>query len=269
MPLKEIHDSNRCLIGAHLHPWVNPPHDEQVSRYNSLPGNLDRELENAKLGKLVDVIETNLGVKSKVYEAGRYGLGPNTPRILDELDFEVDLSGDPPFNYRPEGPDYSSWKSEPYWFGEEYRLLGIPCTGSFIGFMRTFPKLYRFAQRQFLQKLRVQGIFSRLNVIDRLRLSPEYYESNEHVKLTNELLKSGVRSFTFSFHSPSLKPGCTPFVRDEAELGKFLDKMRRYFDFFFGKLGGKSMTALEFREFLLRLNQPKMGNEKPDSASVQ
>src|SRR5688500_2908368 len=44
-PLQEIHGSGRCLIGAHLHPWVNPPFDEQVSRRNSFPGNLPASLE--------------------------------------------------------------------------------------------------------------------------------------------------------------------------------------------------------------------------------
>src|SRR5690242_5590627 len=32
-------------IGAHLHPWVNPPVEEAVSVRNSYPGNLPRELE--------------------------------------------------------------------------------------------------------------------------------------------------------------------------------------------------------------------------------
>src|SRR5438093_3501846 len=27
-PLQEIHSVGRCLIGAHLHPWVNPPYEE-------------------------------------------------------------------------------------------------------------------------------------------------------------------------------------------------------------------------------------------------
>src|SRR5262245_39970281 len=26
LPLREIADDNRCVIGAHLHPWVNPPY---------------------------------------------------------------------------------------------------------------------------------------------------------------------------------------------------------------------------------------------------
>ncbi|MHC4956501.1 MAG: WalW protein, partial [Planctomycetota bacterium] len=29
-PLVAIHRDGRCEIGAHLHPWVSPPHDEEV-----------------------------------------------------------------------------------------------------------------------------------------------------------------------------------------------------------------------------------------------
>ena len=44
-------------IGAHLHPWVNPPFVESVSNYNSYPGNLPGALERAKLHKLTSRIE--------------------------------------------------------------------------------------------------------------------------------------------------------------------------------------------------------------------
>src|SRR5262245_50286164 len=39
-PLQEIHRAGRCLLGAHLHPWVNPPFAESVNGRNSFPGNL-------------------------------------------------------------------------------------------------------------------------------------------------------------------------------------------------------------------------------------
>ena len=55
-PLKEFQDSGRAVVGAHLHPWVSPPHEEEVCARNSYPGNLPRELEAAKLRELVDAI---------------------------------------------------------------------------------------------------------------------------------------------------------------------------------------------------------------------
>src|SRR3546814_8874332 len=36
----------RCEIGAQLHPWVTPPHDEEVNARNSYTGNLPAALQS-------------------------------------------------------------------------------------------------------------------------------------------------------------------------------------------------------------------------------
>jgi hypothetical protein len=43
-PLKSFADTGRALIGAHLHPWVSPPHVEELNARNSYPGNLPRRV---------------------------------------------------------------------------------------------------------------------------------------------------------------------------------------------------------------------------------
>lgn len=48
-PLKEYAEAGRAAIGAHLHTWVTPPFEEEVTARNSFQGNLTRELERAKL----------------------------------------------------------------------------------------------------------------------------------------------------------------------------------------------------------------------------
>mgnify|MGYP004240448449 CR=1 FL=1 len=44
-------------IGVQLHPWVNPPHHEEVNRRNSFAGNLPPELEAEKFHRLRDLVE--------------------------------------------------------------------------------------------------------------------------------------------------------------------------------------------------------------------
>ena len=44
-------------VGVQLHPWVNPPFDEEVTTRNSFAGNLPPELERAKFVALRDAIE--------------------------------------------------------------------------------------------------------------------------------------------------------------------------------------------------------------------
>ena len=70
------------------------------------------------------------------------------------------------------------------------------------------------------------------------------------IRLTNWLHGKGVREFNFSFHSPNVEPGHTPYVRSEADLSALLDCCRRYFDFFLNKVGGVWQTPLELKRHL-------------------
>lgn len=253
-PLREIAADGRCEIGAHLHPWVNPPHDEPLSRRNMYPGNLEAALERAKLERLTDAIGEAFGERPRLYKAGRYGVGPHTTTTLEQLGYEVDLSVCPPVDYRADGgPDYSDSPTEPYWFGERGRLLELPITGAFVGWARVAARaLYRAAVAA-PAALRLPGVLARSAAVDRLMLSPEGFSPAEHVKLTRALHARGVRTFTWSFHSPSVVPGCTPYVRTQAELERFLDAFRRFFDFFFGTLEGVATTPYRLKQELEEL----------------
>ena len=180
--LEAVYRDGRCEIGAHLHPWVTPPFDECLSRANMYPGNLDAALERAKLETLTAAIEQRFS-RPIAYKAGRYGVGPNTFRILDELGYELDLSYCPGFDCSDDGgPDYASTHSHPAWVGARHNILEIPTTGAFTGYLRGLgPSLFPLAQR--LRAVKAQGILSRLGLLDRLMLSPEGYSSKEHIAL--------------------------------------------------------------------------------------
>ena len=47
-------DAGLCEVGAQLHPWVTPPHDEDVNARNSYTGNLPLDLQRAKMTALRD-----------------------------------------------------------------------------------------------------------------------------------------------------------------------------------------------------------------------
>jgi hypothetical protein len=243
-PIKEIYQNQQCSLGAHLHPWVNPPHDEEVTLFNSFPGNLPKELEYRKLSLLVDQIEKVFGSRPKIYKAGRYGIGQNTARTLESLGLTIDLSPTPGFDYSGEGgPDYSNYTNKPFMFGPDTSLLSVPCTSGYIGYLGGMSRtVYEFANKPPYMKLRLPGILSRIGAVDRLRLSPEGYELKEMIALSDYLVKRGCKILTLSFHSPSVKPGCTPYVRSQSDLAGFLSKIENYIDYFFSKYSGQSMT---------------------------
>lgn len=242
-PLKAFLDAGQCEIGAHLHPWVNPPLGETLSRSNMYPGNLPESLEREKLTRLRDTITANFGSAPRIYKAGRYGYGANTTGILNDLGFDIDLSVCPPLDSRGDGgPDYRRYDAWPFWYGPaNNRILEIPVTGGYVGWAgKLAPSVFDLAMT--FRKLKVPGVLSRLGMVDRLMLSPEGFPTSEHIKLTRDLYRRGVRTFTWSFHSPSVVPGHTSYVQNEQELNTFLDSFRRFFDFFFNELGGAPST---------------------------
>jgi hypothetical protein len=253
-PLKHYADAGRALIGAHLHPWVSPPFDEEVNARYAYPGNLPRALEQEKLRRLTAAITTAFGSPPLTYLAGRYGFGPNTGDILETLGYEVDISVAASIDYTADGgPDYSGFTSDPFWFGRRRRLLGLPGSGGYVGWLRGGgTPMYRRLTHPRLRRARLSGAVARLRLLERIRLSPEDYSEPEMRRLTRALLADGIRVFVFSFHSPSVMPGGTPYVRSDADLARFLEKCRRYFDFFLHELGGTTMTPLGVKEWLAR-----------------
>ena len=254
-PLTELLDDHRCIIGAHLQPWANPPFLEAVEdRRNSYAGNLPEALERDKLASLVEVIEHNFRVRPRIYRAGRFGVGPATAKNLIRFGFDIDTSVVPYTDFRGDdgGPDFRRCGGDPYWFGPGNQLLEIPLTVDYTGaFAALGPRVYRaISQGRHRRALHLPGVMARLHLLDRIRLSPEGIEFEEMRRLTRCLIRRGQRLFNFTYHSPSFQAGNTPYVQSKADLTRFVDKIERYFDFFFGELGGRATTPHEIRKLL-------------------
>lgn len=234
--LKSAVDAGEATIGAQLHPWVNPPFDEPVDTVHSFPGNLPRCTELAKLSRLTQAIAGNFGVQPMIYRAGRYGIGPNTEALLDELGYRMDASVRPLFDYEDEGgPSFEHVRSAPYWTGPERRILEVPLTTTFIGGLRKVGEpLYRLGTR--LPALR--SLLARAHLLNRVALTPEGIPLDEALTALRLLIDDGMRLLSISFHSPSVEPGHTPYVRDAADL-------RRFYAWFDGVLNFLAKSGVE------------------------
>lgn len=245
------HDGS-CRIGAHLHPWVTPPFDEPLTKEMSFGCNLGAEIERAKIAVLTDTIVEHLGVRPQVYKAGRYGFGPTTAKIIEDLGYDVDASVIPHMDFSFEGgPDFRGFSVAPSTFGTGRRLVELPLTIDFIGTARRMGEsLHRAASASWLQPMRAVGLLARTGTLNKVMLSPEGNRLDEMKALTRALHADGVRTFALTFHSPSLKPGCTRYVGTTAERDAFLDTIDRFCDFFFSQLGGVPTTAADLFEEL-------------------
>ena len=131
-------------------------------------------------------------------------------------------------------------------------MLCIPGSGALVGMLgHAALPWYRLASRSWLARMRVPGMLAHLRLAERLRLSPEGYTLAELRRLTKFLLERGVRVLSLSFHSPSVQPGFTPYVRNSDELASFLDRLRGYFEYFFLELNGRAMSPIEIHAYLL------------------
>lgn len=249
--LRTLMEQGRCEIGAHLHSWVSPPHVEQVSRFNSYAGNLPPELEYEKLRMITSAIADNFGRAPTAFKSGRYGLGANTAEAIARLGYLIDASVVPFSAFTDDGgPDFREFDERPYWFSAGGRsLLELPVTTGYSGWLRKFgPRLYDFAQRPAARKLRVGGVLARSRALERVRLSPEVASGDELKRLTRSLRAGGCDVFTLTYHSPSLAPGHTPYVRSADDLARFIERVQDYCAWFRDEIGGQFMSLTQVRD---------------------
>jgi hypothetical protein len=234
----------RCEIGMQLHPWVNPPFNEEVNPFNSFAGNLPAELEQAKFQSLHDAISANFGVDPLIYRAGRYGTGPHTCRILRDAGIAIDTSVRSRFDYSSGGgPNYRTHPQHPYWLDEREGVMELPLTTVFWGPLRQqgdwlYPRLWRTP--------RLRGALSRLGLLERIPLTPEGTTVDEALRGIDIALDDQLPILVFSFHSPSLAPGYTPYVRDERDLELFYDWWRQVFTY----LNQRKVAATSVKDIL-------------------
>jgi hypothetical protein len=227
--LREFQELGECTVGTQLHPWVNPPFEEEVNPTNSFPGNLPRVLERAKLERLTEVIESGVGRRPTIYRAGRYGVGPHTAALLVDLGYQVDVSVRSTFDYRADGgPDFSRIRPLPYRVGGR-DLVEIPLTAGFVGAARRHGHgLFRAAGRV----ARLRGLLARSRLLGRVALTPEGMPLADTRELVDRLVDDDLRLFSISFHSPTVEPGNTPYVRNMRDLDLFYAWWDGMFDHF-------------------------------------
>jgi hypothetical protein len=225
--LGEAVAAGRAEIGVQLHPWVSPPFLEEVNELNSYAGNLPVDLEREKFRILRDMIEERFGKAPLIYRAGRYGLGRHTADILAEGRLTIDTSVRARFDYSGTGgPNYRDHPLRPYWINRERHLLELPLTTVFWGPLRQlgrliYPYLWRTPS--------ARGMLSRAGLLERIPLTPEGVTAEEAIRAIDVAIDEGLPILVFSFHSPSLAVGHTPYVRNEPELARLYDWWRAVF----------------------------------------
>jgi len=243
--LRKQMDRGECIAGVQLHPWVNPPFEDDIGHGASFSGNLRPDLEERKILALRRRFIACFGQEPRIYRAGRYGLGRRTADTLEKLGFSIDTSLAPRTDFGAEGgPDYKDSDYRPFWFGKAQDLLELPLCRSIIGWSGKLAScLYHAASGPLAKRWHLHALLARARCAERITLSPEGNDTAAMARLLRGLLHRGERIFVLSFHSSSLAPGRNPYVQTRADLHAFydrlsgiLDRMRTRYDIRFASL---------------------------------
>jgi hypothetical protein len=233
-------DDSTSEIGAQLHAWVTPPYAPPAPG-DSYPGNLPHALEAAKLDVLTALLRSVFGRSPRVYRAGRYGIGPETLALLAARGYRIDSSMRARYDYSADlGPDFTQVGSAAFRSGQ---IIELPLTTVFTGATRRFgPRLYDALGRV----PHGRGIAARTGLLQRVALTPEDMPIDDALEAVTVAVGEGDRLLSFSFHSPSLMPGHTPYVRDADDLRAFW----QWWDRMFARLRDLGVTATTIGEIL-------------------
>ena len=142
------------------------------------------------------------------------------------------------------GPDFLGSPDAPHWLPEG--LLEVPLT---VGFLGALPGIGAKAAWLFddarAGRLRIPGMLARSGLVARSRLTPEGTPPEEQCRLIAAMAARGHRTFSLTYHSPSLEPGHTPYVRNADDLARFLAAIEQVLAFFRDELGGRFTTLSE------------------------
>lgn len=240
--LREVCAAGNAEIGAHLHPWNTPPLAEAFVPRNSMLKNLPADLQLAKLERLTAALERAFYRTPRVFRAGRFGIGRGTVAALLRCGYRVDSSVTPFWNWEgfDEGPTFvgaplSAYRLAPH---DDVRrpapdgeLLEIPLSYGFSrGPFSFWDRTRRLLEAPPLRWLHLAGVAARTGLVKRIVLSPELASAADMLTLSRRLLEHGVRHLHVFWHSPSLKPGLTPFVATAADVARLYDSVEAYLD---------------------------------------
>src|SRR6266480_63101 len=239
--VRDVGEESRGEIGAHLHPWNTPPLTEEFVPRNSMVKNLPADLQLAKIETLTDALDEAFGRRPRAFRAGRYGIGPETVAALVSCGYRVDSSVSPFVSLEPvdDGPTFVGAPIVPYRLGPERDvrepvpngpIVEVPLSYGFSrGPFRVFEPIQRWLEAA-PDWLRLPGIAVHSGLVRRLSLSPEFQSVRDMLTLAARLLEHGARHLHISWHTPSLKPGLSPFTATAADVERLYGSIEAFLD---------------------------------------
>jgi hypothetical protein len=202
---------NACELGAHLHPWVNPPYFDKPNETNSHVINLPLEQVEAKLDALVSLFVTEFDYQPTSFRTGRWGVSESIMHQLWLRGFTVDSSVYP--FYANEFFSCHGSPIGPYWpdanhvlrAGHQRNIMEIQAS---VGFNRKNFSLanaiLNVAESTPLKHFKAVSMLWHSTLLRKIYMSPEVSVPKDMIDLARQLHANGSPYINMFFHSSNL-----------------------------------------------------------------
>ncbi len=209
--LKPFLANNRCEIGAHLHPWCNPPFFDHIGEEESNVVNLPIEQVEQKLVALVNRLTEQFGIAPRSFRTGRWGIDGKVIQLLVKYGFKLDSSVYPYYRNKfyscNETPNLPYWPSmnNPLVTNDQEDIFEFPVTAGFNhSNFELCEKLYQVISHPSISWSRLVGIAWQTRLLRKSCLSPELFEVDEMLSLCHIAIKRNDPILHMFMHSSCL-----------------------------------------------------------------
>ncbi len=246
-----------CELGAHLHPWANPPFFGKPTEENSHVVNLPLKQVEEKLDALLTLFNQQLKYKPKAFRTGRWGISEDILQLLYLRGFDVDSSVYP--FYRNEYFNCYGAPLMPYWpdsenvlkSGMQRNILEVPVT---VGFNRTpfetAAKLHDASENSVLQVIKTTALLWHSKLLRKIYFSPEVTTTQDMITLAESAIENGQRCLHMYFHSSNLINNGTGFLKSDNPFELICTRISDVLSHLSSRYEIVYMTPSEYKVFL-------------------
>ncbi|MBO1256537.1 polysaccharide deacetylase family protein [Alteromonas sp. 5E99-2] len=203
-------------IGAHLHPWCNPPYFGETTDFESHVINLPDEQVITKLDALTERLITEFNVTPTSFRSGRWGIDGRGLRNLHSRGYKVDSSVYP--FYENEFFSCKGAPNKPYWpsyndplqASHQRDIMEIPVSAGFnVKDFEMASNMHDKLSSPYLGWTKTIGLLWHTRILRKLYLSPELTTTKDMCTLVDFCLKNQNPVIHMYLHSSSLIDGAT------------------------------------------------------------
>jgi hypothetical protein len=250
-------EAGKCELGAHLHPWANPPFFGKATEESSHVVNLPLKQVEEKLDVLLDTFNKKLGYIPRAFRTGRWGVSEDIMHLLYLRGFDIDSSVYP--FYKNEYFSCYGSPLMPYWPGTENVLLSgtqrnileVPVT---VGFNRTpfetAAKVHDISESSVLKCMKTTAILWHSKLLRKIYFSPEVTTSKDMITLADSAIEDGHHCLHMYFHSSNLISNGTGFLKSDKPFELICTRISEVLTYLHSTYEVNFMTPSEYKIFL-------------------